>query len=65
MEDIKSLRAQLDELETLVLQNAARVTENLNTHVGICEAAQIETSRLSGIVADMRKSQITQSRLDV
>jgi hypothetical protein len=58
MENIKSLRGQLDELESLVIQNAARVTENLNTHVGICEAAQIEVNRLSGIVADMRRSQI-------
>jgi hypothetical protein len=58
METIKSLRLQLDELENLVIQNAARVTENLNTHVGICEAAQIEVNRLSGIVAEMRKTQI-------
>jgi hypothetical protein len=58
MVDIRSLRAQLDELESLVLQNAARVTESLNTHVGICEAAQFEVNRLSGIVAEMRKTQI-------
>jgi hypothetical protein len=57
--DIKGLRKQLDELETLVLQNSARVTDNLNTHVDICEAAQIETNRLSGIVAKMRKNQIS------
>lgn len=58
MENIKALRAQLDELESLVLTNADRVTENLNTHVAICESAQMEVRRLSGIVAEMRKIQI-------
>jgi hypothetical protein len=58
MTDIKALRAQLDELETLVLQSAERNIESLNTHVGICESAQIEVNRLSGVVAEMRKTQI-------
>ena len=58
MEDITSLRKQLDELETLVIQSAERNIESLNTHVGICEAAQIEVSRLNGIVAELRKTQI-------
>lgn len=58
MENIKSLRGQLDELENLVLQNAARVSDNLNTHVSICESAQIEVKRLTGIVAGMRKTQV-------
>jgi len=58
MTDIRALRAQLDELETLVLQSAERNIESLNTHVGICEAAQIEVSRLNGIVAELRKTQI-------
>jgi hypothetical protein len=57
MEDIKRLRGQLDDLENLVIQNAARVTDNLNTHVDICESAQIEVSRLAGIVTEMRKTQ--------
>jgi hypothetical protein len=57
MEDIKALRAQLDELETLVIQSGERNIESLNTHVGICEAAQIEVNRLSGVVAEMRRSQ--------
>jgi hypothetical protein len=57
MTDIMALRAQLDELETLVIQNAARTTDSLNTHVGICEAAQIEVKRLNGVVAEMRKGQ--------
>lgn len=58
MEDIKALRTQLDDLETLVLQSAERNIESLNTHVGICEAAQIEVNRVSGVVAEMRKTQI-------
>jgi len=58
MENIKALRKQLDELETLVIQNGDRVTDSLNTHVSICEAAQIEVNRLTGVVAEMRKSQI-------
>lgn len=58
MEDIKRLRAQLDELANLVIQNSARNIESLNTHVGICESAQIEVNRLSGVVAEMRKGQI-------
>jgi hypothetical protein len=62
MTDIKALRGQLDELETLVLQSAERNIESLNTHVGICEAAQIEVNRLSGVVADMRKTQVGEHR---
>ena len=62
MTDIKALRGQLDELETLVLQSAERNIESLNTHVGICEAAQIEVNRLSGVVADMRKTQAGEQR---
>lgn len=58
MEDITSLRKQLDELETLVIQSAERNIESLNTHVGICEAAQIEVNRVSGVVAEMRKTQV-------
>lgn len=56
--DIKNLRLQLDDLENLVIQSAARVSDNLFTHVGICEAAQIEVHRLSGVVAGMRDTQI-------
>jgi hypothetical protein len=58
MADIKALRDQLDELEMLVIQSAERNIESLNTHVGICEAAQIEVNRLSGVVAEMRKGQL-------
>jgi hypothetical protein len=58
IENIKKLRAEIDELESLVIQNGARVTENLNTHVTICEAAQIEVARLRGIVTEMRHSQV-------
>jgi hypothetical protein len=61
MRDIKSLRAQLDELETLVIQSADRNIESLNAHVGICEAAQIEVNRVSGVVAEMRKTQISKA----
>jgi hypothetical protein len=58
IDNIRRLRKEIDELENLVIQNGARVTENLNTHVGICEAAQIEVSRLRSIVTEMRKTQI-------
>jgi hypothetical protein len=58
MSDIKALRTQLDELETLVIQSADRNIESLNAHVGICEAAQIEVNRVSSVVAEMRKTQI-------
>jgi hypothetical protein len=58
LETIKLLRAEIDDLERLVLQNGARVTEDLNTHVSICENAQKEVDRLHGVVAGMRKSQI-------
>jgi hypothetical protein len=62
MTDIKALRAQIDELETLVIQSAQRNIESLNAHVGICEAAQIEVHRLSGVVSEMRKAQISEVR---
>jgi hypothetical protein len=58
MEDITALRTQLDELETLVIQSGERNIASLNTHVGICEAAQIEVNRVKGVVAEMRKTQI-------
>jgi len=62
MEDIKALRTQLDDLETLVIQSADRNIESLNAHVGICEAAQIEVNRVSGVVAEMRRNQTNHSK---
>lgn len=55
MESIRAWRTEVDELEALVIQSGARSIESLNTHVSICEGAQIEVSRLSAVVAEMRK----------
>jgi hypothetical protein len=58
VEDLKSLRAEMDELEGLVMQTGARARESLNAHIAICNAAQIEVARVRSIVADLRKQQI-------
>jgi hypothetical protein len=60
--NIASLRRQLDELEKLVLSNAAKVTDNLNNHADICGGVQQEVMRLSSLVADMRSQQEARHR---
>jgi hypothetical protein len=58
MREIKALRVQIDDLEQLVISNAARVSDNLNEHVTICGSVRGEVSRLTGIVHELRRNQL-------
>lgn len=58
IKNIKALRHEIDDLENLVVQNAGLVSGSLNDHAAICSAVQQEIKRLSGLVAEMRKTQI-------
>jgi hypothetical protein len=58
LREVKALRELIDDLEKLVLSNAARVSENLNEHVAICGSVRVEVARVSSIVHDLRQSQL-------
>jgi hypothetical protein len=58
MREIKLLRGQIDDLERLVLENAARVSENLNDHVSICGSVRVEVARVSSIVHELKRGQL-------
>jgi hypothetical protein len=60
--ELGSLRKQIDDLEQMVVTNAAKVSANLNEHVSICGAVRQETARLTGIVGEMRRKQEEYSR---
>lgn len=64
MKNINDLRRQLDDLEKLVLSNAARVSDNLNDHVEICGLVQHEVARITGLVAELRRNQINQTEVN-
>lgn len=62
VEHIAKLRRELDELEKLALQNAARVTDNLTQFANICDSIQIEVHRVGSVVQSLRKVQIERAR---
>ena len=56
---ITALRGQLDQLENIVLGNAAKVSGTLNEHVVLLNSVGQETARLTRIVAELRRIEET------
>ena len=54
-----TLRKQLDDLEKLVLANAAQVSNSLNDHVEICGSVGQEVARIASLVAELRRGQLS------
>lgn len=54
---LAALRAELDEMEQLMLISAAKVQHEIDGHASICRYVHNETERLHGLVAKMRQQQ--------
>jgi hypothetical protein len=54
LKNLKALREQIDDLERLVVADAARVTENLTGHANICGSVHKEIVRLTGVLEEIR-----------
>jgi hypothetical protein len=54
LKNLKALREQIDDLERMVVADAARVTDNLTGHANICGSVQQEIARLSGVLEQIR-----------
>jgi hypothetical protein len=62
--NLHDLRRQIDELDQLVVNNAARVTDDLTEHANICAQVQQEIVRLNGVVAVLRAAQLEASQIN-
>ncbi|UGY13792.1 hypothetical protein HAP48_0035250 [Bradyrhizobium septentrionale] len=54
---LAALRAELDELEQLMLISAAKVQHEIDGHASICRYVHEEVGRLHGVVGKMRQQQ--------
>jgi uncharacterized protein involved in exopolysaccharide biosynthesis len=54
LKNLKALREQIDDLERLVVADAARVTENLTGHANIVASVHKEIERLTGVLEEIR-----------
>lgn len=54
---LAALRAELDEMEQLMLISAAKMQHEIDGHASVCRYVHNETERLHGLVAKMRQQQ--------
>ena len=62
LKNLNALRRQIDDLEKLVLADAARVTDNLTGHANICGSVQQEIARLTGVLEEIRSKALMEGR---